>query len=414
MLKRILRSIRQHQLTIPLVSMTLVTVAYFLLPLLSYKLTSLTTIGPCIGVIAVWIGLSAAPGKGRIAVLAASLAWMFVLWYAFPSPMDLLATTGGVRTVHLALATCYLSRDDLNLLVENHCLLTLKLESCSWEGDLAPLSKLPHLRHLTLSNLKVSAADVDAIASCQSLEFLELGDVIGAQWNRWPKNLAEISLTLGASTQSRWRFADMPSLGSLVFQNQEGPDWGEPPAEFINRDPIRLEFQNCASVLLHIDSDLPVHLGLLKTPVLSLRSFLGIRGTRTQAKPLVDLRSFRCDGLSMLKFSARVADCETFTLSLLGNSSASSAVVNLDGLRSPQTPSRFSLYSRKLSPLSDRVKSNSGHRIDGNSARFATEELHGDQDRRDTGNSKRDGNLEGRIIQIEQPGAHRPIARNSR
>ncbi|MCA9137722.1 MAG: hypothetical protein KDB00_13215 [Planctomycetales bacterium] len=91
MLKQIPSAIRKHHLAIPLVALVMVSVAYLLLAPLSYRLTSLTTIGPCIAVVAIWIGLSAAPGKGRVAVLMSTLAWMFVLWYAFPSLSELSA-----------------------------------------------------------------------------------------------------------------------------------------------------------------------------------------------------------------------------------------------------------------------------------------------------------------------------------
>lgn len=255
----------------------------------------------------------------------------------------LLATPGGLRTTHLLLIGCELSQTDLALLSQNHCLVQLNFESCSWENDLSPLSKLPHLSALTLQRLKVADADIDAIASFRSLKALHLGGAGGAQWGRWPKNLERLTVTLGTSTQSTWRFEDMRSLSFVVFENQGVQDLRDTDEDGTGRDPIRLEFQRCANVDLHIDSALPVNLDLEKTKLRYLGNFQGMASWRQRkTNPrFVDLRSFRCDDVSVLfRFSACVADCDDFICSSPVGLAAPYSKLELDGVRISRIRSR--------------------------------------------------------------------------
>jgi Leucine-rich repeat (LRR) protein len=227
-----------------------------------------------------------------------------------------LAAPGGFRQPRVILNTD-LSHDDLALLTSNHCLLELELRECSWYGDLSPISEFPHLQTLRLKNVTVTDVDVTAISQCRSLAHLELEEVDGALWTRWPDSLSELSVSLGDSRQQTWRLADLPQLSLVVMGSQ--PNRGFTSERFIHRDPVRLHLRRCGAASVHLDTALPVHLSCEQTPIIALNAFTGMQrqGTPTRMPRLVHLRSFYSDDASRLSvFEAFVEDCGNFEIAM--------------------------------------------------------------------------------------------------
>ena len=269
---------------------------------------------------------------------------------------QLLRMPGGARVRQLRIENTHLTADDLALLASDHCLRELNLRSCTWDGNLSALSESARLEIVRLKELEVADADVVALSRCRTIVTLQLEQIEGANWERWPKNLRELWITLGDAPQETWRFENLPRLTLLVMESQ--PQWERLVADpHIHRDPIRIQFRRCGSLGLLIDTALPVHLSFESTKLTGLAASYGMRraGAPKVMPRFVDLRSFKCDDVSKLvQFEACVADCESFECSLpSGVGPKSRAKIILDGMRRVRMPEELYFSRGRFGPLAD-------------------------------------------------------------